>query len=204
MNKGEMRAHFIALLNRSDCPDALANTFIDQGMGRILRTLRIPSMEKKQSYSVSSAGGLYSVVLPSDLIETIDIYHDGVGLVRLPMHEMVANQKTGTLGSPEFFTREQGTFLLYPMPTSGTLFINYYGELPAITSDSDSNSLTILAADAIIYTALSYAADYFLDERGALFDGKSVAFVNEIQEQADTAESSGGIQVMRPTVRFED
>jgi|TARA_B110000238_G_scaffold171918_1_gene190097 hypothetical protein len=204
MNKGELRTHFLALLNRSDCTDALANTFIDQSMGRILRTLRIPSMEKKQTYAISSVGGLYSIVLPADLIEAIDIYYDGIGLVRLPMHDMVANQKTGGLGSPQFFTREQGTFLLYPMPTTGTLFINYYGELPAVTSDSDSNSLTILAADAIIYTALSYAADYFLDERGALFDGKSVAFVNEIQEQADTAESSGGIQVMRPTVRFED
>ena len=30
MNKGELRAHMKALLNRSDCTDALADTFIDQ------------------------------------------------------------------------------------------------------------------------------------------------------------------------------
>ena len=35
MNKGQIRAHFKALLNRSDCPDALADTFIDQATTRI-------------------------------------------------------------------------------------------------------------------------------------------------------------------------
>ena len=28
MNKGQLRAHFLALLNRSDCTDTLADTFI--------------------------------------------------------------------------------------------------------------------------------------------------------------------------------
>lgn len=46
MNKGEIRAHFKALLNRSDITDALADTFIDQGITRIQRSLRVPSMEK--------------------------------------------------------------------------------------------------------------------------------------------------------------
>ena len=53
MNKGQLRAHFLALLNRSDCNDTLADTFIDQSIGRIYRTLRIPAMEKQQSYAFS-------------------------------------------------------------------------------------------------------------------------------------------------------
>ena len=40
----------------------------------------------------------------------------------------------------------------------------------SLTSDSDTNMLTNIASDLLTYTALSYAADYFLDERGAVFE----------------------------------
>ena len=204
MNKGELRTHFLALLNRSDCTDALADTFIDQAIGRIRRTLRIPSMERQQTYAVSSAGGLQSIVLPSDLLETMDLYYDGDALVRLPLHEMLANQKTGELGSPRFFTREHGTFRIFPMPTTGTIYLNYYAELSNLVEDSDSNSFSVVASDALIYTALGYASDYFLDERGPLFDSKASVFLAEVQDQSDTEEQSGGTQVMRPTHTFSD
>ena len=204
MNKGELRTHFLALLNRSDCTDALADTFIDQAIGRIRRTLRIPSMERQQTYAVSSAGGLQSIVLPSDLLETMDLYYDGDALVRLPLHEMLANQKTGELGSPRFFTREQGTFRIFPMPTTGTIYLNYYAELSNLVEDTDSNSFSVVASDALIYTALGYASDYFLDERGPLFDSKASVFLAEVQDQSDTEEQSGGTQVMRPTHTFSD
>ena len=204
MNKGELRSHFLALLNRSDCTDALADTFISQAIGRILRTIRIPVMEKQQTYIVSSPGGLNKIVLPDDFLEAIDIYFDGEALVRLPLHEMISYQKSSGLGSPKYFTRELGTFYLYPKPTSGTVYLNYYSELEALVSDSDSNALTVIASDVIIYTALGYSADYFLDERGQLFDGKAAVFLAEVQEQADTAEQSGGTQVMRPTTNYDD
>jgi len=54
MNKGEIRAHFIALLNRSDCSNALADTFIDQAITRIQRQLRVPAMEKQNQYNVTN------------------------------------------------------------------------------------------------------------------------------------------------------
>ena len=45
-----------------------------------------------------------------------------------------------------------------------------------LTSDSDTNMLTNIASDLLTYTALAYAADYFLDERSAVFDAKSSSF----------------------------
>ena len=204
MNKGQLRAHFLALLNRSDCTDTLADTFIDQSIGRIYRTLRIPAMEKQQSYAFSSAAGVTSIVLPSDFLEAIALYYGGQGLVRLPLHTMVAAQATGEVGIPQYFTRQQGTFLMHPKPASGTLILDYYGELAALVADTDTNELTILASDAITYMALGYAGDYFLDERGQLFEAKASGFLAEIQEQADTAETSGSTQVMRPTQTYTD
>jgi hypothetical protein len=204
MNKGEIRAHFIALLNRSDCSNALADTFIDQAITRIQRQLRVPAMEKQNTYNVTSASGVATLVMPSDLLEVIELYYDGNSLTRIPLHEMVQYQKTGELGSPRFFCREQGNLKIHPKPSSGDLYLNYYAEQDALTSDSDTNMLTNIASDLLTYTALSYAADYFLDERGAIFDQKSGSFLAEIQEHANSSEQSGVNQVVRPTHYYED
>lgn len=204
MNKGELRSHMLALLNRSDCTDALADTFIDQAIARIERTLRVPSMEQQHIYTIDSASGVSEVFIPSNFIEMVDIHFDGRALVRLPNHEMVEAQKTGSVGNPEFFCRVQGTLQLHPKPTIGSLYLNYYGEFDALVDDGDTNSLTVIASDLIVYTALGYASDYFLDERGPLFDQKAGSFLVEIQEQANSAETSGTVQVMRPTHRYED
>ena len=204
MNKGELRSHMLALLNRSDCTDALANTFLDQAIARIERTLRVPSMEQQHIYTIDSASGVSQLFIPSNLIEMVDIHADGRALVRLPGHEMVEAQKTGAIGNPIHFTRVQGVLKIHPKPTSGLVYLNYYGEFTDLVNDSDTNSLTNIASDLIIYTALGYASDYFLDERGPLFDQKAGAFIAEIQGQADSAETSGTSQFMRPTHRFED
>ena len=203
MNYGEIRAHVKALLNRSDLTDALANTFIDQAQARIQRQLRIPSMEKQQVYTVDSASGLKSIVLPSDTLEVLTIYYDGRALTRVPLHEMVELHKAGTTGKPVHFTRQQGSVLISPMPTTGKIYLDYYGEFGALTDDDDTNSLTLIASDLLTYTALAYAADYFLDERGPLFDAKAAQFAAEIQAHADDAESSGVNQVVRPTAIYD-
>jgi hypothetical protein len=204
MNKGQIRSHFKALLNRSDCTDALADTFIDQAINRIERVLRIPPMERQQSYAVSSGVPMTFILIPSDLLETIDIQYGGVSLLRLPLHEMAAAQDTGEVGNPLYFSRERGIIKISPHPTSGTVFLNYYGSFPPLTDDTSTNILTQIASDLLTYTALSYASDYFLDERGPLFDAKSGQFLLEIQDQANSAESSGMAQVMRPTSTYTD
>lgn len=204
MNKGQIRSHFKALLNRSDCSDALADTFIDQAITRIERVLRIPSMERQQAYTVSSGSPMTFILIPSDLLATIDIQYDGISLLRLPLNEMAAAQDTGEIGSPLYFSRERGIIKISPNPSSGTVFLNYYGSFPELTSDTSTNTLTEIASDLLTYTALGYASDYFLDERGPLFEAKSGQFLAELQDQANSAETSGMSQVMRPTSTYTD
>jgi len=212
MNKGEIRAHFIALLNRSDCSNALADTFIDQAITRIQRQLRVPSMEAQETYDATRGTGrnarstiaLEEIEIPSNLLEVIDLYYDGDALVRVPLHEMLQYQKTGELGSPKYFCREQNNLRIYPMPTSGILYLNYYKIQDALITDTATNLFTTDASDLLTYTALSYASDYFLDERGALFEQKSGSFLAEIQEQANSSEQSGVNQVVRPTHFYTD
>lgn len=204
MNKGQLRAHFKALLNRSDCTDALADTFIDQAQARIQRLLRVPSQEAQINYSANTSTGLQSFQLPNDLLEIINISYDGQALVRVPFHELVAGQKTGALGKATSFARQRATILLHPQPTSGIVTLDYYGEFPPLVNDTDTNGLTSTASDLFTYVALTYAADYFLDERGTLFEQKSAQFLAELQSHADAAEQSGANQVVRPTHRYDD
>ena len=50
MNFGDLKAHFNDLLNRSDITTTLTTRFIDQGIARIQRQLRIPANEKVKNY----------------------------------------------------------------------------------------------------------------------------------------------------------
>ena len=205
MNKGQIRTHMIALLNRSDITDALADTFIDQAISRITRVLRIPSIEKVQTYNVANdVTGVSTINLPNDLIEPLDIYSEGKALVRLPLHEMIEAQKTNEQGTPKFFARVQGTYLLHPKPSTGTVVLNYYAAFDTLGTDSATNTLTTLVPDLLIYTALTYASDYFLDERGTQFETRASSFLSEIQQQADSSEQAGGLQVMRPSQTYTD
>ena len=200
MNKGNLRTHFKAVLNRSDITDALADTFIDQGIARIQRSLRIPSMETQNTYDFTSQTA--NVTLPSNFLEAIDVYFDNRALTRLPMRELKELAKGNETGSPMYFTREGGNFLLYPQPSSGSLVLNYYASFEEMTTDSSENILSLIAPDLIIYAALTYAADYYIDERSALFDGKYLIFLTEIQDQANEQEIRGSIQSVRPSYRL--
>lgn len=202
MNKGDIRSHFKALLNRSDCSDTLADTFVDQSIARIQRTLRIPSMEKQQSYTISSSTTL--LVLPNDFLEIINLYYDSTSLTRVPLSHIMEYKDANENGTPKFFTREGSTLLIYPYPTSGSVKLNYYGQFADMTADSDENALAAASSDLMIYGALSYASDYYLDERGPVFEQRFVQFLTEVQEQANDAETSGTVQAMRPTTAYED
>lgn len=196
MNKGEIRAHFLALLNRTDCSNSLADTFIDQSIARAQRVLRIPSMEKTQTYNITASS--QSLVLPNDFLEIIDIYHGSTNLTRVPLSKMIEMKSGAEAGTPTKFTREGETLLIYPYPSSGSVVLNYYAQFTDMTADTDENDLAKIASDLITYGALSYASDYFLDERGQLFEGRYVTFIAELQEQANDAEVSGTVQSMQP------
>ena len=202
MNKGEIRAHFKALLNRTDCSDALADTFIDQSIARAQRILRIPPMEKTQTYNLTASTS--TLIIPADFLEIIDMYYANTNLSRVPLSKYVEMSQPAESGTPRYFTREGENIKIYPYPTSGSVSMNYYGQFTEMTADTDENDLAIIASDLITYGALGYASDYFLDERGPLFETKFVQFLSELQEQANDAEVSGTVQAMQPTATYQD
>jgi hypothetical protein len=159
-------------------------------------------MEKQNSYTIT--GSTTFVVLPSDFLEIIDLYYDKTSLSRVPMNEILTFKEANESGTPKFFSREDENLLIYPSPTSGSLKLNYYGQFADMTSDSDENALALSSSDLIIYGMLTYASDYYLDERGPVFEQKYQQFLAEIQEQANDSEMAGTVQAMRPMVAYED
>ena len=200
MNYGDLKTHFNNLLNRSDITESLTTTFIDQGIARIQRQLRTPLQENLTTYTISSQTSF--VELPNDFIEIISLYYDDTEISRIPMSRFRLLNKNTYAGTPQNFTRQQEKLFLYPQPASGEVVLYYYGEFTALSSDTSENALTKVAPDLVIYSALTYAADYYLDERAVQFEQKYQGFMLELQEQANDQEINGGTQVIQPTTRY--
>ena len=202
MNYGDLKSHFNDLLNRSDITTSLTTMFIDQGIARIQRQLRTPLNENVTTYAVS--GQTSAFTLPNDFLEIISLYYESMELKRIPMstYRPLAQNPIG--GSPEVFVRQQSVLNVHPLPATGDLVLYYYAEFPAMTQNSDENSLAAVAPDLILYSALSYSSDYYLDERGPLFEQKYSQFLSEIQEQGNDQELNGGTQAIQPSYKYAD
>jgi len=202
MNYGDIKTHFEALLNRSDITPTLTTNFIDQGIARIQRQLRTPLNENIVTYTITTQTP--SVTVPTDFLEIISLYFGGAELNRIPVAKFRPLANNPVTGNPTVFNRQQQDLQLWPQPTSGTLTLYYYGEFAPMVLNTDENALAAVASDLIIYAALTYAADYYLDERGQLFEDKYNQFLAEFQQQGDDQELNGGTQSIQPAYSYAD
>ena len=203
MNYGDLKAHFNDLLNRTDITTTLTTRFIDQGLSRIQRQLRVPTMEKQHVYIISST--ITEITLPSDFIEIINLYHSGGNHLReYRCRRCVSICRMPIQVQPLYFTRQQAKLLLFPHPSDGTITLDYYGELDTFTSDNSETTLSKIAPDLIIYAGLTFAADFYLDERAPTFEQKYTQFLTELQEQSNDQELNGSTQVIQPAYLYQD
>jgi len=202
MNYGDLKTHFNAMLNRTDITQALTQQFLSDGITRIQRSLRTPMQEK--TFVVNITTTTSSLTLPADFIETISLYQDQYELQRVPMKRYRELQQSSYIGVPKYYARIGPQLMLFPTPTSGTLTLYYYAEFPALVLNTDTNALTETASDLVIYSALTYAADHYMDERAPQFEAKYLQFMGELQGMADDQELNGGIQAVQPTYSNAD
>lgn len=204
--KADIRSQFKALLNRNDCTDSLANTFIDQTIARMQRTLRVPSMEKALTITFTEEMP-DSFVLPNDYLGMKSLYFvqdpHSKQLEHLPLGRFLeVNSISGTV--PQYYTRVQNTIKVKPAGEGMTINMVYYGEIPGLVNDTDTNFITVIAPDLLIYGALSFACDYFVDERKGPFEERYRTIYAEIEEQNYTLEFSGGMNMIQPLYSYND
>lgn len=170
MTYAACKTQFLGILNRRDITPSLVDTFMKFGIQRIHTELRVPAMEKTVEMLTDGASGL---VVPGDLLEFISVHtNDNVNhdkLIRTDLQSILAYSKIP--GVPKFYHREGGLIYIGPYPPDQTsVFISYFSDSSALVADSDYNWLTEVAPMLLIYAALSYAADYYLDDRKGLFE----------------------------------
>ena len=208
MNKLGIRNQLIALLNRNDINNTLADTFIDQAVARIQRTLRIPPMEKMEIYAASEQTP-DTLILPLDFLELKHLYITGTGQSSYTLQykdlDSFLRYPESAGGRPMFYTRIQGSLKLKPAPTEGaeTIMV-YYGEIPDLVSDTDENFLTTIAPDLLIYGALSYAADYYVDDRKPMFEETFNRIYSELVEQSLASEMNQSGLAISPAYNYPE
>jgi hypothetical protein len=186
-----MKTQFKGLLKRRDCGDDLVEIFMQQGIARSQRELRVPAMEKSIVFNVEEYAGLG---IPTDFLELKEISANFRTLRRADMNKVLAGERYP--GEPEWFARQGAKWRLAPYPETGTAVrIDYWAEAAALAADSDENIISKIAPDLIVYAALGYAASYYVDKRANDFQGAYQTIKDELQTQADVDELSGGASV---------
>lgn len=180
----DVKTQFLGLLNRRDITPSLTQTFLSFGVQRIQRELRIPAMEKLISITTD---GTPAIQVPGDMLEVIAVYTDDLTntqkLTRCDLQTILTWSKLP--GSPRYYYREGGFFTIGPYPPAGTsIYINYYVNASDLSADTDTNWITEIAPTLLIYAALSYAADYFLDDRKQMFEASYVQIAEQMQLMA--------------------
>lgn len=205
MDYGTLRTDFKNLLSRDDCTDELADTFLRAGISRILRTLRVPTMERVLPITVDADG---FILIPSDYLELIDLYQGDIyanttatKLKKLELGEFI---RKGVTGETKYYTRIQGKWYLKDNPGAGeTITAYYYGDLATLENDEDTDPLLEIAHDVFLYAAMYYAADHFSDERASAFAAKFPELLNELQGQSVAQEFSEGYLAVEPGTSSE-
>lgn len=180
----DVKTQFLGLLNRRDITPTLVNTFLTFGIQRIQRELRLPAMEK---VAIFTTDGTYQVDVPGDYLEMINIYTNTSS-----SHQRIVRTSAQNIldylqipGIPQYYSRVGGKFYIGPYPPSGTqIFIHYYADTAALSADTDVNWITEVAPTLLVYAALSYAADYFLDDRKQLFEASYLQVAEQLQNMA--------------------
>jgi hypothetical protein len=205
MNLSQLTAQFQGLMNRRDlnANPSLVSTFLNQGVMRVQRELRVPAMEK--SVLVTIADPYNGLIIPNDLIELISITttdDEYTRLDRVDIHK--ALRLSNWTGHPEVYCRQGGLWVIGPSPAIGdVLRIDYYAELPALVNPTDTNVMATVAWDLIVYAALSVAGDYYVDKRTQAWEARYTQIKEQVQEQSD-ADELGGTSAVQPCSSYPD
>lgn len=191
MTLSEMTTQFVNLMNRTDLKNntALSSTFITQAILRIQRELRVPMQEASILYTIPDTyNPVVGLAIPSDFLELIGLYvgaNQEYQLQRGQLSKVKAMAVNGS-GDAQQFARLGGNWIIGPSPSVGdAVLIQYYASFPALINPTDTNTLSLVAWDAVVYGALSAAADYYNDDRLDKFEKRYSQITQNLQAMAD-------------------
>lgn len=197
MNFSDVQANFLSILNRRDCTPSQVLTFLSFAIQRIQRELRVPAMERQVVHTFDGTETpVGALPLPNDFLETISVStNDSVEQNKLKRVDLqTASRLAQGVGYPKVYYRQNGFLILGPRPLSGiSVYLDYYQDAATLTNPTDTNWITIDAPDLLVYGALTYAADFFLDERADKWEARFQSIVVDLQNMADQDELENAV-----------
>jgi hypothetical protein len=191
-------------LNRSDATDALVASFIRISEMRTYRSLRVPSMEKKQTLFVvssedSDAEGAAFFYVPNRWLETITLTNEDGSPIEYVSQQYFRGLTSAAGSSYTHFTREANKFLVWPEAEDNKVVMYYY-ERP-LAGDAATNNAPAIYADvgeALFFGAVSEGWRYFREEEKHQYYRQLFAEVLEqLQEQHDQSDISGATLITK-------
>ena len=210
MNLGDLRTAFKSLLSRDDCMDTLATTFLIQGLQRMQRVLRVPSMERLVVYNSdpTTATTLSQIPIPNDFIQPIDILvmndgsmpgYDTGAMVALEKQSFRQLQSVPAGYSPKAYARYQASFYFRgTVPATMETHLYYYGEFSPLADDTSENEIMASSPDLVTYAALSLAADYFQMPQASGWEDRYQQYLLEVTAMAIDIDANGGPSAIAP------
>lgn len=188
-----LRADMGYWLNRSDLTAHIA-TFIRMAEARFNRTLRVMQMIASSQTTANNA----KIPLPDDWLELRTLQLDGVPLGYVSPEEAGRLQRQYSSGARVFYTLLGSDIELVPTQGSGTLTIDYYARIPALSPDAPTNWLLDGHYDAYLYASLSHSAPFLADdERIPVWQGGADRALTELQAADERVRRSGATLIPR-------
>ncbi len=201
--KAELHTAVANWLNRSDLTSRIPE-FISLAEAQLNRLVRTREMLTR---STTSTNAQY-VALPSDFLEMLNVELTSTDPSRRLLYatsdrsDDYRQQKSDKAGIPVHYTIEGLTLQLNPTPDINyTIQMNYYRDIPALSTkaDSDANWLLLAHPDIYLYGTLLQSAPYLMDPQSIGTWGTIYAqSVQELKVSDDNSRYAGGTLTMRP------
>ena len=165
-------------LNRADLDQKIPD-FIRLAESTLNDVLRQADMVT-QSTGITITSG--RATLPSDALEVV--YAQVGSAEDEPLEQITPQQltmlrrtRTRDAANPRFFAIIGRQIVVTPTPSSGTLDLDYYQRIPALTTSNTTNWLLADAPHVYLYTSLLHATPFLMD------DARYQVFQNTVSQQ---------------------
>lgn len=184
-NYSDLLAAVASWLNRTDLTATIPD-FIKLAETEFNRRLRTIEMEMRSSTALTTD----SQALPADFLGLRSIKIDSTTLEYAPPADIFEDERTG--GYPTRYTITDGAFFFRPAPTSGTVKLDYYGSIPALTSTNTTNWLMTKHPDLYLFATCAQAEWFVVnDDRVDAWKARTDELIEQINA-ATQKERYGG------------
>ena len=174
----ELKTAIADWLNRADLDQKIPD-FIRLAESTLNDVLRQADMVA-QSTGITIASG--RAALPADALEVV--YAQVASTEDEPLEQispqqltMLRRTRTRDAANPRFFAIIGRQIVVTPTPSSGSLDIDYYQRIPALTDSNTTNWLLDDAPHVYLYTSLLHATPFLMD------DARYQVFQNTVSQQ---------------------